>query len=74
MVIHKCGQCNEIFKTDQDYFDHKCAVSGYTPLESENFNVVYQSQPPKEADKQTPVISEKDILKVISQVRQSKRG
>lgn len=75
MVIHKCGQCNETFKTDVGYFNHKCSVSGYTPKESENFNVVYQSEPPTEAEKQKTVkISEEDILKAVSEVRQNKRG
>lgn len=36
IVLHRCGQCNEVFETEETYLNHVCKVTGNTPLEFEH--------------------------------------
>lgn len=29
--MHRCGVCGDLFDTDEEYCDHKCKKTGFTP-------------------------------------------
>lgn len=74
MLKHKCGQCEKLYKTEKEYLSHKCSISGFTPKQSGNFTVIYQSEPPKVAESGIAELSEKEILKAVSAARRTKRA
>lgn len=34
--IHKCAACNQEFSTEDQYLDHVCPSTGFTPRDPEN--------------------------------------
>lgn len=34
--METCGQCNKEFQNEDQYLDHVCEVSGFTPRDPEN--------------------------------------
>lgn len=33
---HVCGQCKNVFVSDEEYLDHKCELTGFNPTEPEH--------------------------------------
>lgn len=40
---HACGQCGLGFDTEEEYLDHKCEKSGFTPREPENLGPGFEA-------------------------------
>lgn len=34
--VHVCGKCSGEFETDEQYCDHQCETTGFTPKQAEN--------------------------------------
>lgn len=40
---HKCGKCEAEFKTEQEYLDHVCEITGVTPADIENLGPEFKA-------------------------------
>lgn len=75
MLTHRCGQCNQIFKSDSDYLKHNCPAKSTLSEKSEESSSILKSEPPKISKKAGVTrISEDEILRAVIEARKAKRG
>lgn len=41
--MHKCGQCEQEFKTEAAYLKHECSVTGARPTEPESMGANWEA-------------------------------